>query len=62
MDGTHLTKKYFDILLVACEYDAPNHVFPIAFAIVESENQDSWSWFLVQMKDEMLHIEWDNDS
>lgn len=56
MDGTHLTSKYFSILLVACVGDAQNHIFPIAFTIVESENKASWTWFLAQMRNEIIDM------
>ena len=32
--------------------DGNKHIFPIAWAVVEGENQESWSWFLeLLMKD-----------
>jgi transposase-like protein len=33
-------------LLVAISCDADNALVPLAFALVERENRDSWSWFL----------------
>ncbi|KAH1090320.1 hypothetical protein J1N35_017577 [Gossypium stocksii] len=33
-------------LLAAVEVDANNCIYPVAFAIVESENKHSWFWFL----------------
>lgn len=41
VEGTHLTEKYFDPLLVSYICDAQNHNFPIAFAFVELKNKDS---------------------
>ncbi|XP_077212634.1 uncharacterized protein LOC143847589 isoform X2 [Tasmannia lanceolata] len=46
MDGTHLKGKYPGILLIACGIDGNNGLFPLAFAIVETEMYESWSWFL----------------
>ncbi|KAL9664304.1 hypothetical protein QQ045_019703 [Rhodiola kirilowii] len=46
IDGTHLYGKYNVKLLVACSLDANNGVLPVAFALVESENTSSWSWFM----------------
>ncbi|XP_077228540.1 uncharacterized protein LOC143861489 [Tasmannia lanceolata] len=46
MDSTHLRGKYRGILLIACGIDGNNGLFPLAFAIVEIEIYDSWSWFL----------------
>ena len=46
IDGTHLYGKYKDKLLIAMGYDGINQLFPLAFAIIEGENTDSWGWFL----------------
>ncbi|KAL9684320.1 hypothetical protein QQ045_021756 [Rhodiola kirilowii] len=46
IDETHLYGKYDAKLLVACSLDANNGVLPVAFALVESENTSSWSWFM----------------
>lgn len=43
--------KIFWYFLVVWTSDAQHHIFPIAFAIVESENKDSCWWFLVQIRD-----------
>ncbi|KAK1305847.1 hypothetical protein QJS10_CPA10g01278 [Acorus calamus] len=50
LDGCHLKGFYKDIMLSATYVDADNCLFPLAFAVVESETGDSWIWFL-----EMLH-------
>ncbi|KAL6318599.1 hypothetical protein AAG906_000677 [Vitis piasezkii] len=46
IDGTHLYGKYKGTLLIAMGCDGNNQLFPLAFAITEGENTDSWSWFL----------------
>ena len=46
IDGTFLLGKYKGTLLVAISCDADNALVPLAFALVERENRDSWSWFL----------------
>jgi hypothetical protein len=46
IDGTFLLVKYNGTLLVAIPCDADNALVPLAFALVERENRDSWSWFL----------------
>jgi len=46
IDGTFLLGKYKGTLLVAISCDVDNALFPLAFALVERENRDSWSWFL----------------
>ena len=39
-------RKYKETLMIAMGCDGNNKLFPLAFAIAESENIDSWSWFL----------------
>jgi hypothetical protein len=46
IDGTFLLGKYMGTLLVAILCDADNALVPLAFALVERENKDSWGWFL----------------
>ena len=50
IDGTFLTGKYKGTLLVAIAADENNQLLPIAYALVESENKDSWMWFLSCLK------------
>lgn len=51
VDGTHLKGKYNGCLLTASAQDANYQIFPIAFAIVDGENDNSWSWFFQKLKD-----------
>ncbi|KAK8628189.1 hypothetical protein V6N13_063899 [Hibiscus sabdariffa] len=46
LNGCHLKGYYQCHLLAAVGIDAYNSVYPIAFAVVEGENQSSWNWFL----------------
>ena len=46
IDGTFLYGKYTGTLLIASTWDGDNRLFPLAFAIVEKENDDSRYWFL----------------
>ena len=46
IDATHLYGKYKSTLLIAMGCDRNNQLFPLACAITESENIDSWGWFL----------------
>ncbi|XP_021753616.1 uncharacterized protein LOC110718989 [Chenopodium quinoa] len=46
IDGTHLYGKYRGTLIIAMGTDANFQLFPLAFAVVEGENNDSWSWFM----------------
>ncbi|KAL9659079.1 hypothetical protein QQ045_012325 [Rhodiola kirilowii] len=40
------TMQYNAKLLIAIGLDANNHILPLAFALVESENNSSWKWFM----------------
>ncbi|KAG9442185.1 hypothetical protein H6P81_018039 [Aristolochia fimbriata] len=46
VDGTHLYGKYKGCLLIATSFDGDNRLFPLAFALVEKENIDTWTWFI----------------
>lgn len=46
IDRTFLKGAYKGVLLVAIGWDANNHIFPLAFAIVDEETTTSWDWFL----------------
>ena len=41
IDGTHLYEKYKCTLLIVMGCDGNNHLFPLAFVIIEGENIDS---------------------
>ncbi|KAI5650220.1 hypothetical protein M9H77_36225 [Catharanthus roseus] len=43
MDRTHLRGPYKGVLLIASMWDANNHFFPLAFAIVDKESSESWN-------------------
>ena len=52
LDGCHVKGPYPGQILSAVGIDANNQMFPIAYAVVESECKDSWSWFIdMLMKD-----------
>ncbi|XP_077230119.1 uncharacterized protein LOC143863317 [Tasmannia lanceolata] len=57
VDGTHLRGKYLGILLIAIGIDGNNGLYPLAFGVVETENEDSWQWFLILLKSyRMRHL------
>ncbi|XP_073119754.1 uncharacterized protein [Henckelia pumila] len=51
VDGTFLKCKYRGCLLVATAQDGDFHQYPISWGIVDSENDDSWTWFLQKLKE-----------
>lgn len=50
VDGTFLKARFVQTLLFAVGIDANGKNLLLAWAIVESENTDSWTWFLVNLK------------
>ena len=45
-DGCHIKGAYPGQLLATVGIDANNGMYPIAYAIVEIENKETWSWFM----------------
>ncbi|XP_025641161.1 uncharacterized protein [Arachis hypogaea] len=50
VDGTHLYGRYGGVLLIAVAQYGNSNILPIAFAIVESESTESWSFFLTNLR------------
>ncbi|KAL5581948.1 hypothetical protein UlMin_014390 [Ulmus minor] len=50
IDGTFLKVSYKGVLLVATTQDGNSKCYPIVWGIVDSENDDSWTWFLTRLK------------
>jgi hypothetical protein len=46
LDGCFLKGPHKGQLLAAISRDANNQMYPVAFAVVEAETKDSWTWFL----------------
>ncbi|KAL4396381.1 hypothetical protein AHAS_Ahas01G0086200 [Arachis hypogaea] len=51
LDGTFIRGYYGGQLLTVIGHDTNNHIYPIAYTIVESENKESWKWFLKILQD-----------
>ncbi|XP_028070439.1 uncharacterized protein LOC114272923 [Camellia sinensis] len=49
LDGTFLKERYKGQLLTATAKDGNQGLFPVAFAIVDSESESNWSWFLYEL-------------
>ncbi|XP_004306199.1 PREDICTED: uncharacterized protein LOC101293420 [Fragaria vesca subsp. vesca] len=50
IDGTFLKRKYFGTMLMAACQDGENQIYPLAFGVVDLENDASWSWFLTKLR------------
>ncbi|GKC11436.1 pentatricopeptide repeat-containing protein [Tanacetum coccineum] len=46
LDGCFLKKPNVGEILIAVERDGNNHIYPIAWVIVNIKNTNNWSWFL----------------
>ncbi|KAM6585472.1 hypothetical protein CsatB_012474 [Cannabis sativa] len=51
VDGTFLKAAYGGTLLTANTQDAESKIFPLAYCIVDSENDKSWEWFLKKIRE-----------
>ncbi|KAI3935660.1 hypothetical protein MKW98_022668 [Papaver atlanticum] len=49
VDGTHLTGERLGLVLSAVALDANEKIYPIAFGIVDSENNKACSWFMEKL-------------
>ncbi|WVZ51010.1 hypothetical protein U9M48_002202 [Paspalum notatum var. saurae] len=54
VDGTFLIGKYKGVLMMAQAVDPEDQLVPMAFAIVEAENNDSWQWFMHLLRVEVM--------
>ncbi|KAJ4956919.1 hypothetical protein NE237_013702 [Protea cynaroides] len=49
LDRTLLKSKYLGTLLFATGFDGDGALFPLAFGVVDDENDDNWMWFLSEL-------------
>ncbi|XP_021736239.1 uncharacterized protein LOC110702797 [Chenopodium quinoa] len=55
LDGCHLKGAFPGQILVAVAKDGNNNLFPLAWATVEIENQETWGWFLESLMSMFTH-------
>ncbi|XP_071704539.1 uncharacterized protein [Rutidosis leptorrhynchoides] len=53
MDGAHMKPPATGHILTAVGLEPNNSIYPVAYAIVEQENYNSWSWFLECLGDDL---------
>ncbi|XP_010681440.2 uncharacterized protein LOC104896391 [Beta vulgaris subsp. vulgaris] len=56
VDGAHLKGAYLGILLTAVGKDRNNNIFPVAWAVVETESSETWCWFLELVRQDVASV------
>ena len=50
IDATHLKGRFGGVMFIAACQDANNQVFPLAYGWGDVECEDSWTWFLKELR------------
>ncbi|KAM3205106.1 hypothetical protein P3L10_028516 [Capsicum annuum] len=50
VDAIFYKLKYRGVLMIAVSKDGNNNIFPLAFGIADSENNESYNWFFNQLR------------
>ncbi|XP_019255038.1 PREDICTED: uncharacterized protein LOC109233612 [Nicotiana attenuata] len=50
IDATFLKSKFRGVLMISVSKDANNQIFPLAFGIAESENNNSYEWHFSKLR------------
>ncbi|PNX76999.1 hypothetical protein L195_g032959, partial [Trifolium pratense] len=53
LEGCNLKTKFGGHLLIAAGRDANDQYYPLAFAVVENETQESWRWFVTLLLEDI---------
>ncbi|KAI5444186.1 hypothetical protein KIW84_012711 [Lathyrus oleraceus] len=56
---TYLKSKYLGTLPFATGFDGDGALFPLAFGVVDEENDDNWTWFLTELHN-LLEVNTEN--
>ncbi|XP_021740410.1 uncharacterized protein LOC110706767 [Chenopodium quinoa] len=56
VDCAHLKGAYSSILLTAEGKDGNNNIFPVAWAVIEVENGETWTWFLELLRKDIVTV------
>ncbi|KAL1188001.1 hypothetical protein V5N11_026313 [Cardamine amara subsp. amara] len=59
LDKAVLKSKYLGTLLLATGFDGDGAVFPLAFAIIDEDNDSNWQWFLSELR-QLLEVNTEN--
>uniref|UniRef100_A0A1S3X3S2 Protein FAR1-RELATED SEQUENCE 4-like n=1 Tax=Nicotiana tabacum TaxID=4097 RepID=A0A1S3X3S2_TOBAC len=50
IDATFLKSKFRGVLMISVSKDVNNQIFPLAFGIAESENNNSYEWYFSELR------------
>ncbi|XP_023755147.2 uncharacterized protein LOC111903611 [Lactuca sativa] len=53
LDGAFMKGPYHGMILTAVGLDGNNYTYPLAYAVVEAENFNSWTWFLTNLGNDL---------
>ncbi|GJV15886.1 RNA-directed DNA polymerase, eukaryota [Tanacetum coccineum] len=53
MDGAFMKGPYLRQPLTTVSVDTNNGIYPLAYGLIETENRESWTWFLTQLGDDL---------